>query len=135
MCTYTHIHIYVHTCIHSYCTHTHTYAYIHTYTYMYRYTYVNTHIHTWIHCSQIQYYVRASHPVNVYVLNEENYHKYATKAAFSFEAGPTLLDSRNHSLAHYIVHVTAPSRYVETTWVRSWFPGSVTQARTCMRRL
>ncbi len=70
-------------------------------------------IHSYIHtCIQIQYYVRASHPVNVYVLDETNYHKYSTKAAFSFEAGPTLLDSKNHSLEHYVVQVKHPSRYI-----------------------
>ena len=41
---------------------------------------------------EVQYWVRASHPVNVYVMNEANYARFVTKAPFTFELGPTLLD-------------------------------------------
>lgn len=60
---------------------------------------------------EVQYYVRASERVNVYVLNEANYHKFITKAAFSFEAGPTLLDLENATLSHYVIAVSEPTRY------------------------
>lgn len=60
---------------------------------------------------EVQYWVRASHPVNVYVMDMENYAKFVTKAPFSFELGPTLLDLVNATLAPYVVKVRSPTRW------------------------
>ncbi|EKX51148.1 hypothetical protein GUITHDRAFT_103068 [Guillardia theta CCMP2712] len=60
---------------------------------------------------ELQYRVEADRPVDVLLLDHENFLKYARKQFFSYDRTATLLGQYNATIGHAVISVSSPSRW------------------------